>query len=241
MTSSILLDGVSVRLGDELALNDVSLHLDQQRIAVIGANGSGKSTFARLLGGLVTAESGTVSVLGLDPATQAKELRRRVGVIFSNPDAQIIMPTVSEDVAFSLRGDRLPKAEVAQRVTAALEEFGLAELADRAAHDLSGGQKQLLALCGALIRQPALIIADEPTAYLDARNSRIIAGHLLGDASPTASAGTNAASAHRLVLVTHDLALAARCDVAVLFDDGQLVVVGAPADVIDRYEASLQC
>jgi biotin transport system ATP-binding protein len=241
MTSGILLDAVSVRLGDELALNDVSLHLDQQRIAVIGANGSGKSTFARLLGGLVTAESGTVSVLGLDPAKQAKELRRRVGIIFSNPDAQIIMPTVVEDVAFSLRGERLPKAEVAQRVTAALEEFGLAELADRAAHDLSGGQKQLLALCGALIRQPALIIADEPTAYLDARNSRIIAGHLLGDASPPASVGTKSASAHRLVLVTHDLALAARCDVAVLFEDGQLIAVGAPVDVIDRYEASLQC
>jgi biotin transport system ATP-binding protein len=239
MTSAILLDAVSVRLGDELALNDVSLRLDQQRIAVIGANGSGKSTFARLLGGLVSAESGTVSVLGLDPAKQAKELRRNVGVIFSNPDAQIIMPTVVEDVAFSLRGERLPKVDVAQRVTAALEEFGLAELADRAAHDLSGGQKQLLALCGALIRQPALIIADEPTAYLDARNSRIIAGHLLGDASPTASVGT--ASAHRLVLVTHDLALAARCDVAVLFEDGQLVAAGAPADVIDRYEASLQC
>jgi biotin transport system ATP-binding protein len=241
MTSGILLDAVSVRLGDELALSDVSLRLDQQRIAVIGANGSGKSTFARLLGGLVTAESGTVSVLGLDPAKQAKELRRNVGVIFSNPDAQIIMPTVAEDVAFSLRGERLPKAEVAQRVTAALEEFGLAELADRAAHDLSGGQKQLLALCGALIREPALIIADEPTAYLDARNSRIIAGHLLGDASPTASVGTNSTSAHRLVLVTHDLALAARCDVAVLFEDGQLITAGTPADVIDRYEASLQC
>jgi len=234
---SILLDTVCVRLGERLALEGVSLHLDQQRIAVIGANGSGKSTFARLLGGLVTAESGTVSVLGLDPARQARELRRRVGVIFSNPDAQIIMPTVAEDVAFSLRGDRLPRAEVARRVAAALEEFGLDELADRAAHDLSGGQKQLLALCGAMIRRPALVIADEPTAYLDARNSRLIARHLLGEAS----AGTTASTAHRLVLVTHDLALAARCDVAVLFDDGRLVAAGAPGDVIDRYETSLQC
>ena len=116
---SILLDTVCVRLGERLALEGVSLRLDQQRIAVIGANGSGKSTFARLLGGLVTAESGTVSVLGLDPSRQARELRRRVGVIFSNPDAQIIMPTVAEDVAFSLRGDRLPRAEVAHRVAAA--------------------------------------------------------------------------------------------------------------------------
>jgi len=227
---SILLDDVAVRLGERLALEGVSLRLDQQRIAVIGANGSGKSTFARLLGGLVTAESGDVSVLGLDPARQAKELRRRVGFIFSNPDAQIIMPTVAEDVAFSLRGDRLPKARAAERVAAALEQFGLAELADRAAHDLSGGQKQLLALCGAMIRRPELVIADEPTAYLDARNSRLIAGHLLGEAS-----------SHRLVLVTHDLALAARCDVAVLFDEGRLVAVGTPLDVIDRYETSLQC
>ncbi len=245
MSSAIALDAVSVRLGEDLALSDVSLHLDQQRIAVIGANGSGKSTFARLLGGLVTAESGTVSVLGLDPARQAKELRKRVGFVFSNPDAQIIMPTVAEDVAFSLRSERLPKADIAARVAAALEEFGLAELADRAAHDLSGGQKQLLALCGLLIRQPALVIADEPTAYLDARNSRLIAGHLLGDAESRMGAGPGAgarpASSHRLVLVTHDLALAARCDVAVLFDDGRLIAVGDPGDVIDRYEASLQC
>jgi len=230
MSSDILLDDVSVRLGERLALEGVSLRLDQQRIAVIGANGSGKSTFARLLGGLVAAESGTVSVLGLNPARQARELRRRVGFIFSNPDAQIIMPTVAEDVAFSLRGDRLPKAHAAERVSAALEEFGLVELADRAAHDLSGGQKQLLALCGAMIRRPELVIADEPTAYLDARNSRLIAEHLLGEANP-----------HRLVLVTHDLALAARCDVAVLFDDGRLTAAGAPHDVIDRYETSLQC
>ena len=237
MSSAIALDAVSVRLGEDLALRDVSVSLDQQCIAVIGANGSGKSTFARLLGGLVTAESGAVSVLGLDPARQAKELRKRVGFVFSNPDAQIIMPTVAEDVAFSLRSERLPKADAAARVAAALEEFGLAELADRAAHDLSGGQKQLLALCGLLIRQPSLVIADEPTAYLDARNSRLIAGHLLGDAGSRAGTET----AHRLVLVTHDLALAARCDVAVLFDDRRLVAVGDPRDVIDRYEASLQC
>ena len=257
MSTAISLDTVSVRLGDQLVLDDVSLHLDQQRIAVIGANGSGKSTFARLIGGLVPADSGTVSVLGLEPARQAKELRRRVSFVFSNPDAQIIMPTVAEDVAFSLRGERLSKADAAARVAASLEEFGLTDLADRAAHDLSGGQKQLLALCGAMIRQPALVIADEPTAYLDARNSQLIAGHLLGDPNPGNGHGTGTgtgagpgtgtatgrepAMTHGLVLVTHDLALAARCDVAVLFDGGHLIAVGAPADVIARYETSLRC
>jgi biotin transport system ATP-binding protein len=241
----IHLNAVSVRLGEHLALEDVSVRLNQKRIAVIGANGSGKSTFARLLGGLVTAESGSVSVLGLEPGRQAKELRRRVSFIFSNPDAQIIMPTVAEDAAFSLRSERLPKAIVAERVAVALREFGLSELADRAAHDLSGGQKQLLALCGALIREPALVIADEPTAYLDARNSRLIASHLLGDrdrgTNPGADAAAEAITGHRLVLVTHDLALAARCDVAVLFDGGRLTAVGDPDDVIERYETSLQC
>ncbi|GGF10792.1 energy-coupling factor ABC transporter ATP-binding protein [Subtercola lobariae] len=229
MTAPIILNNVSVRLGESLALDDVSLRLDQQRIAVIGSNGSGKSTFARLLGGLVPPTTGSLSVHGVDPVTQSKELRRLVGVVFSNPDAQIIMPTVAEDAAFSLRGEKLPKAESAERVRIALEEFGLTDLADRAAHDLSGGQKQLLALCGAVIRRPQLMIADEPTAYLDARNSRLIANHLL------------APNDRRLVLVTHDLTLAERCDVAVLFENGRLTGVGDPAEIAARYEASLQC
>jgi biotin transport system ATP-binding protein len=223
------LDNVTVRLGETVALDSVTLALDQPRIAVIGSNGSGKSTFARLLGGLVPATAGALSVHGLDPSRDAAPLRRLVAFVFSNPDAQIIMPTVEEDAAFSLRGERLPRAEVSARVAAALAEFGLGALAERAAYDLSGGQKQLLALCAALIRRPALVIADEPTAYLDARNSALIADHLLAPAE------------RQVVLVTHDLRLAARCDVAVRFDEGRLVDVDEPADVIDRYEASLRC
>jgi biotin transport system ATP-binding protein len=223
------LSDVSVRLGETVALDSVTLTLEQPRVAIIGSNGSGKSTFARLLGGLVPATSGSLSVHGLDPAREAAALRRVVAFVFSNPDAQIIMPTVEEDAAFSLRSERLPRAEVAARVAAALSEFGLDSLAQRAAYDLSGGQKQLLALCAALIRRPRLVIADEPTAYLDARNSALIAEHLLAPAD------------RQVVLVTHDLTLAARCDVAVRFDEGRLADVGDPADVIDRYETSLRC
>lgn len=228
-SSAIRLDGVTARLGDTVALDDVTLHLDDARIAVIGANGSGKSTFARLVGGLTRASSGSVQVHGVDAAKDTTALRRLVSIVFSNPDAQIVMPTVAEDVAFSLRGTKAPKADIAARVADALDDFGLAELADRSAHELSGGQKQLLALCGAVIRRPALLIADEPTAYLDARNSAAVADHLL-----------HPGAGHRLLLVTHDLELAARCDTALLFDGGRVIAQGGPDDVIAAYRASLR-
>jgi len=225
---------VGVRLGDVDVLHDVTLDLDARTIAVIGENGSGKSTFARLLGGLVAASTGELRILGLDPARQAAELRRRIAVAFSNPDAQIIMPTVAEDVAFSLRADRLSREAAAARVAEALERFGLTALADRPSHDLSGGQRQPLALCGAFVRRPELVIADEPTAYLDARNARRVSDHLLEDAG------------HRLVLVTHDLELAARCDTAVLFAGGTASTAGEPGAVVSAYqellaEGSLPC
>ena len=226
---ALRLDGVGVRLGEVDALRDVSLALDARTIAVVGENGSGKSTFARLLAGLVAPATGTTRILGLDPVRQAAELRRRVAVVFSNPDAQIVMPTVAEDVAFSLRPDRLSREEVRRRVDAALQRFGLSDLRERSSHDLSGGQKQLLALAGAFVREPELVVADEPTTYLDARNARRVSDHLLAEAE------------HRLVLVTHDLALAERCDAAVLFAAGRVEAVGRPADVIGEYEAALAC
>lgn len=227
--NAIHLAGVGVRLGDTDVLRDVSLDLNARTIAVIGENGSGKSTFARLISGLIHRTSGELSVLGVDPNRKAAELRRRIAVVFSNPDAQIIMPTVAEDVAFSLRADRLPAAALKEKVDTALERFGLTALAERSSHDLSGGQKQLLALCGAFVRNPELVIADEPTAYLDARNSRRVADHLFED------------SGHRLVLVTHDLSLAERCDQAVVFAGGRVDAVGEPAAVIARYEELLAC
>lgn len=227
--SGIELTGVSVRLGDTTVLKSISVALGARTVAVIGENGSGKSTFARLVGGLVAHTEGEVSVLGLDPHRDSAEHRRCRAFVFSNPDAQIVMPTVAEDVAFSLRADRLPRAEAESRVERALERFGLTKLATRSAHELSGGQKQLLALCGAFVREPQLVIADEPTAYLDARNARRVADHLFSDGG------------HTLVLVTHDLSLAARCEQAVLFAEGRIAAVGDAPNVIAEYEALLAC
>lgn len=227
--SAIRLERLGVRLGDTEVLRDLDLDLDARTVAVVGDNGSGKSTLARVVGGLVAPSTGTARVLRLDPVRDASELRRRVAIVFSNPDAQIVMPTVAEDVAFSLRGERMSRAERAERVVDALTRFGLAGLGDRSAHDLSGGQKQLLALCGAFVRGPELVVADEPTAYLDGRNARIVADHLLAD------------TGHRLLLVTHDLALAERCEAAVHVAEGRVVAVGEAQDVVRSYAASLGC
>lgn len=220
---------LGVRLDGRDVLRAVSLDLGARTIAVIGDNGSGKSTFARAIAGLVRRTEGELRVLGRDPETDAAAHRRRVALVLSNPDAQIVMPVVADDVGFSLRAERLPRADRAARVAAALERFGLSDLADRPAHDLSSGQKQLLALCGAFVRVPDLVVADEPTAFLDARNARRVADHLLADAG------------HGLVLVTHDLALARRCDAAVLFVDGRVRAAGAASGVVDAYERALVC
>jgi biotin transport system ATP-binding protein len=218
-------DAVSVAFDGKTALDNVAIKLDQQHIGVIGLNGSGKSTFARLLNGLVQPTSGTVKVGGINPSTDAKAARRQTGFIFSNPDVQIIMPTVIEDVAFSLRGAGLSKDEVQAKALATLKRFKIDHLADQTAHSLSSGQKQLLAICAILVTEPKLIVADEPTALLDLVNSRRIAQALLRDLP------------QQIVVVTHDLELAAGCDILLRFADAKLVQVGEPSTVIQSYLA----
>lgn len=218
---------VGVTIGDTRILSDVSVTVEAHRIAIIGANGSGKTTFARLLTGLVSPTEGTLAVGGLDAVRATRDLRRSSGLLFSNPDVQIIMPTVAEDVAFTLKGRGVPKREIPPRVDAVLERLGLTHLRDAAAHTLSGGQKQLLAVAAVLVAEPRFVVADEPTAYLDGANARRISRILLDDAAPP------------VVLVTHDLALAARCDIALRFHGGTLVAVGDPATEVATYEAEL--
>lgn len=221
--TAIVCDAVGVQVDGAVLLQDVSLRLTAARTAVIGANGSGKSTFARLLNGLRTSTTGSIRVHGLDPVRDAARLRRRVGFVFTNPEAQILMPTAAEDVALSLRD--LPASERAARVTSILERYGLADRADVPASALSGGQRQLLALASVLSTEPRLVVADEPTTLLDLRNARRIGALLLALETP-------------VVLVTHDLELAAQCDEAVLFEDGRVRAVGAPDAVIEEYRRS---
>lgn len=203
-------------------LRDVSVRLDEPRVGVIGANGSGKSTFVRLLNGLVLPTSGSVRVDGLSTAADGREVRRRVGFCFTDPDAQIVMPTVAEDVAFGLRRRKLPRAEVDARVGRALRSFGLADHADHPAHLLSGGQKQLLALASVLVTEPDLLVMDEPTTLLDLRNARHIADVV-------------ATLPQQVVLVTHHLELLTGFDRVLVFDDARLVLDDAPEPAIEFY------
>jgi biotin transport system ATP-binding protein len=222
----IELENVSVAFGAKIALDNVNLKLDQKRIGVIGLNGSGKSTFARLLNGLVLATSGEVRVDGVNPTKDAKAARRQTGFIFSNPDVQIIMPTVLEDVSFSLRSSGLSKAEINAKALEVLQRFKISHLADEAAHSLSSGQKQLLAIAAIVVAEPKLIVADEPTALLDLTNSRRVAEVLLDELD------------QQVVLVTHDLNLAKKCDVLLRFAGAELVEVGEPEPVISSYLAA---
>ncbi|WP_336645663.1 energy-coupling factor ABC transporter ATP-binding protein [Microbacterium sp. USHLN186] len=223
--AEVVFDGVGCRVDDTVILHDVTLELRARRTAVIGGNGSGKSTFARMLNGLRTPTSGTARVLGLDPSRDGPQLRRRVGFVFTNPEAQILMPTPAEDLALSLSG--VPRAERAERVAALLQRFGLDGRGEQPASTLSGGQRQLLAVAAVLATEPDLVVADEPTTLLDLRNARRIGDLLLGLDVP-------------VVIVTHDLELAARCDEAVLFADGAVRAAGVPDDVIACYRESVR-
>ena len=199
------------------------LELTQNTVAVIGANGSGKSTFARLLNGLVKPSRGSVLVNGVDVGTDSRAAIRQAGFIFANPDVQIVMPTVIEDVEFSLRDSNLSKLEKRELAMTAIAGVGLLELAEAPAQTLSSGQKQLLAIAAITVKKPRLVIADEPTALLDAGNTRAIAKLLLAPA------------AEQVILVTHDLALAQLCDVVVHFEAGRVANIGDPKEVVAGY------
>src|SRR5690606_16835860 len=158
--------------GFRTTLHETSLCLDEPTIALIGANGSGKSTLARLLNGLVGATTGRVLVDGLDVARDGAAVRRRVGFIFTDPAAQLVMPTAGEDVALSLRRTVKDKKQRLAAAAQVLANFGLDGFADRSVHGLSGGERQLLALAGVLSTSPDILVADEPTTLLDLANSR---------------------------------------------------------------------
>jgi len=223
----VVLDQVSHRIGDRLVLDRIDLTLTERRVGVVGLNGSGKSTLARLLDGLVLPTSGRVLVGGLDTRRQAAQVRRRVGFVFTDPDAQIVMPTAGEDVAFSLRRSGLGRDELRQRVERILADHGLAGRGDAPAHLLSGGEKQLLALAAVLATEPSLLVCDEPTTLLDARNARRITSLLAG-------------LPQSVLLVTHHLDTVRDFDRVLVVHEGRVVADDTPAAALAAYRRLIE-
>lgn len=219
---ALVLDSVSHAFGDRTVLRDVSLTLTERRIAVVGANGSGKSTLARLFNGLVLPDTGSVRVHGIDTRRSVRKVRRLVGFVFTDPDRQILMPTVAEDVELSLSRLGLDRDARAARTAEVLDRFGLAGHADQPAHRLSGGQKQLLALATVLVTEPSVVVADEPTTLLDLRNARMLRAAFA--TLPT-----------QLVLVTHDLDLAEDAERVIVLDEGRVVADDVPSVALPAY------
>lgn len=205
-------------------LAGVSLDLTERRIGVIGANGSGKSTLLRLLNGLVQPTSGTVTVDGADTVRAVRSVRRQVGFVFTDPLSQLVMPTGREDVELSLRRSVRNGKERRRLAEAALDRFGLLGLADQSIYELSGGERQLMALAAVLAVDPSVLVLDEPSTLLDLRNRELLRRTLSG-------------LEQQIIMSTHDLELALEMDRVLVVEAGRLVFDGAPAAAVDMYRA----
>ncbi len=213
---------LSLTLNDRLVLRDISLHLKERRVAIVGANGSGKSSFARLLNGLLLPTEGKVIVDGLDTAQDGRAVRRKVGFVFQNPDNQIVFPVVEEDIAFGMKNLGFSKPEIAAKTDEMLARYDLTEYRQHPSHLLSGGQKQLLAIAGVLVMQPEYIVFDEPTTLLDLRNKRRVTEAIY-------------ALGQTVILASHDLDPLEDFDRVLVFDHGRIVADDTPGPALKHY------
>lgn len=219
VSQTIVFSDVSVARDGRLALDRVSLGLEESRIGIVGLNGSGKSTLLRCIVGLVAPSRGSVAVDGRDATREARAVRRSTGFLFQNPDNQIVMPLVAEDLAFGLKNHGFGRAETADRVAAALARLGIGGLRDRRIHELSGGEKQLVALAGLLALEPRTVLFDEPTSQLDLKNRNRFVDLL--HALP-----------EQAIVVAHDLELLAGFPRVIALEAGRVVRDGSAAEVI---------
>ena len=212
----------------ESALSGVSWTiLDGEMLAIVGHNGSGKSTLAKHLNGLLTPDSGRVLVDGMDTGDEGKllSIRQRVGMVFQNPDNQLVTAIVEEDVGFGPENLGVPPAEIRERVDSALSEVGMTDYADRAAHALSGGQKQRVAIAGMLAMRPEVLVLDEATAMLDPEGRREvldIVSRLHRETGIT------------VVMITQHMEETLPCDRVVVMAGGKISFTGTPREVFRR-------
>ena len=212
------------------ALSDVSLSFRKgEMTAILGHNGSGKSTLAKLLNGLYIPTKGKVTVCGMDTADESHiwDIRRNAGMVFQNPDNQLVASIVRDDVAFGLENTGVPAEEMPSRIEEALTQVGMLPFIDRGPHTLSGGQKQRIAIAGILAMLPQALILDESTAMLDPRGRREVFDTV---------ERLNREKGITVIWITHFMEEAARCHRAVVMHKGKVAMDGTPQEVFSRVD-----
>ncbi|HWE51001.1 MAG TPA: ABC transporter ATP-binding protein [Bryobacteraceae bacterium] len=231
MTPVFQLDAVTYRYQSLTAIERVSLQIESgARLALLGANGSGKSTLLRLLDALYFPESGVVSFHGqalteerFEDDRFAFDFRRRVGLVFQDPDAQLFNPTVFDEVAFAPLQLRWPKKEILRSVNEALNLMQIADLKDRPPHRLSGGEKKRVALASVLVLDPEVLLLDEPTAALDPRSQSQIIDLLIGWGR----------TGKTVITATHDLGVVEdTADYCYVLEKGRIAAQGSPREIL---------
>ncbi|GHV40145.1 putative ABC transporter ATP-binding protein [Spirochaetia bacterium] len=206
----------------QAALDDISFTVESgERIALIGANGAGKSTLLLALIGILPPSSGDLCVDGIPVKKDTlREIRRRMGLVFQNPDDQLFMPTVEDDIAFGQRNYGLDEETIQKRTAAVLESLDISRLEHRLAHHLSGGEKRLAALAGVLVMEPAILLLDEPGSFLDPRSRRNLISILSG-------------LSQTMMIATHDFDLAQKlCSRVILLAAGRIRADGPTEEVL---------
>ncbi|MDO5650504.1 MAG: energy-coupling factor transporter ATPase [Gallicola sp.] len=209
---------------EDYALKNVNIEIhDGEFVAIIGHNGSGKSTLAKLLNGLFVPTSGDIIIDGMNTKDEREiwNIRSHAGMVFQNPDNQIITTIVEEEVAFGPENLGLPSAEIKRRVDRALEIVGMEKYIHHAPHLLSGGQKQRIAIAGILAMNPKFIILDEPTAMLDPNGRKEV---------------INKEENKTILLITHNMEETVRADRIIVMNDGEVAFEGTPREVFSRVE-----
>ncbi|QCO57881.1 ABC transporter ATP-binding protein (plasmid) [Pseudorhodobacter turbinis] len=222
----LTLENAGFTAAGRVILSDLTLSLTEQRIGIIGRNGSGKTSLLRLLSGLVAPATGTVRVDGLDPARDRKAILSRLGILFQNPDHQIIFPTVAEELSFGLHQQGMAKPAAKAAMRAMLAQHGRSHWEDRPVTALSQGQRHFLCLLSLLAMKPATILLDEPFAGLDL---------------PTQSRLTRTFDAlpQRLILITHDPAALARYDRVIWLEQGRIRADGPPTTILPDFTTEM--
>ena len=231
-SSIISFDGVSYTYEDAPlpALSGISAAIRPgEFVAVLGHNGSGKSTLAKLLNALYVPTEGTVTVCGFDTANDDTvwDIRQRAGMIFQNPDNQIVATVVREDVAFGLENLAVPQEDMLPRIESALRAVRMNQFADSAPHLLSGGQKQRVAIAGILAMEPSVIIADEATAMLDPSGRKEVLDTIRM---------LNRQKGITVIWITHFMEEAALADRVVVVSDGKIATSGTPSEIFEQID-----